>query len=105
MSGCRADGAVLRMSTWTGLTVEDTDLRRADCYDAALPEARLLRCDLTEATFSNARLGGAVLHGSSLDGVVGGEAFRGVRIAGPQVLPLALSVFHGLEITVDDAAL
>jgi uncharacterized protein YjbI with pentapeptide repeats len=102
LSGCRADGAVLRMSSWKRSAVSDTDLRGADFYDASLPDIALQRCDLTRATFAKARLDGARLHGSTVDAVVGGEAFRGVRIGGPQVLPLALSVFADLGIEIED---
>jgi uncharacterized protein YjbI with pentapeptide repeats len=100
--GCRADEAVLRMSSWKSSAFEATDLRGADVYDAELLGAALRSCDLTGATFSKARLTGAQLQGSRVDGVIGGEAFRGVRISGAQVLPLALSVFDALDIVVDD---
>ncbi|MDQ1688009.1 MAG: hypothetical protein QOK42_984, partial [Frankiaceae bacterium] len=101
---CRADEAVLRMSHWSSSAFEDSDLRGADLYDADLTGALLRNCDFTRATFTRARLVGAQLHGSRLDGVLGGEAFRGVRITGAQVLTLALSVFDDLEIVVEDPA-
>jgi uncharacterized protein YjbI with pentapeptide repeats len=101
-TGCRADSAVLRMSHWKGCWFEDTDLRGADFYDASLPDTQLLRCDLSRATFSQSNLAGSRLHGSTLDGVIGGEAFRGTRISSAQVLPLAMSVLGALDIVVED---
>ena len=47
-------------------------------------------------------MGGVSLHGSNLERVSGGEAFRGVHIGTDQVLPLAFSVFSALAIRIDD---
>ena len=68
----------------------------------APPGTRLQHCDLTGADFSKGSLDGVSLHGSTLDGVRGGESFRGAVIGSDQVLPLAFSVFSALGIRIDD---
>lgn len=98
----RADQAVMRMSAWKSSRFTNTDLRQLDAYDADLTAAVFEACELTGADFSAAKLEGARLHGSTLEGVRGGTALRGVQISGHQVLPLALSIFTALDITVDD---
>jgi hypothetical protein len=65
---------------------------------AAHPE----RCDLTGVEFSNAQVTGAFLHGSLLEGIRGAAGLRGIVIGTDQILPLALSMFAGLGIRVDD---
>lgn len=99
---CKLDGANFRMTTWKRSVFDGCLLTNADFGSAKLAGARLRSCDLTGADFSKADMAGASLHGSSLDGVRGGEAFRGVIIAGDQVIPLALSVFSAMGILLDD---
>jgi uncharacterized protein YjbI with pentapeptide repeats len=104
VSGCRADGVNLRASRWETCVFDDVDLRDADFGTADLRGAVLRRCDLTNADLSKANLTGTMLHGSVLDGIRGGEAFRGAVIGSDQVLPVAMSVFAALGIRVDDEA-
>ena len=101
---CRLDEANFRMTSWKRAAFLDCVLTGADFYSARLAGARVQRCDLRGTEFSAADLSGALLHGSTLDGLRGGEAFRGVVIGSDQVIPLALSVFSGLGIRADDAA-
>jgi hypothetical protein len=62
----------------------------------------LLGCDLARADFAKAKLTGAVLHRSRLDGVRGADALRGVVIGSDQMLPLSASLLAALGIVVDD---
>jgi uncharacterized protein YjbI with pentapeptide repeats len=77
-------------------------LGRSDFYAARLSSARLVDSDLTEAEFSKADLPEARLHGSRLDGIKGAVYLKGVVADSSQVLPLAMSVFAALHITIDD---
>jgi uncharacterized protein YjbI with pentapeptide repeats len=99
---CRLDEANFRMTVWKRAAFWDCVLRGADFSSAELVAAQLEDCDLTEVEFSNAQLAGARLHGSVLDGLRGAAGLRGIVIGTDQVLPLALSVFAGLRIRVDD---
>lgn len=92
------------MTTWTRSVFEDCLLAEAAFGSARLAGARLRHCDLTGVDFSRADMAGASLHGSVLERVRGGEAFRGVVIGTDQLIPLALSVFSALRIRVDDDA-
>ena len=100
---CKLDGANFRMSIWERSVFEGCLLTDADFGSARLlPGTRLQHCDLTGADFSKGSLDGVSLHGSTLDGVRGGESFRGAVIGSDQVLPLAFSVFSALGIRIDD---
>ena len=72
-----------------------------DFVEARWLGARLLRCDLTGAEFSNAKHG-ARLHGSKLDSVLGATALAGAIIDSTQLVPLATGLFGGLGIVIDD---
>ena len=100
---CKLDGANFRMSTWERSVFDGCLLTDADFGSARLSSGtRLQRCDLTGADFSKAVLDGVALHGSTVDGVRGGDSFRGAVIGTDQVLPLAFSVFSALGIRIDD---
>ncbi len=99
---CRLDGTNLRMSHWERTTFERCDLRDADLYAAEAKAARFIGCDLRTALVSKANLSGANLAGSNLEGIRGGESLRGVVITPEQLIPAALAVFSGLNITIDD---
>ena len=77
-------------------------LVNADFYGATLTTTAFDSCDLTNAQFSKASAGGARLIGSTLDGVRGATALSGVVIGGEQVLPMALSMFTELGITIEN---
>jgi uncharacterized protein YjbI with pentapeptide repeats len=104
ISACRADGVNLRASRWETSVFEGVDLTEADFGGAHLSGAVLRRCDLTNADLSKATLTGTALHGSVLEGVRGGEAFRGAVIGSDQVVSVAMSVFAAVGIRVDDDA-
>lgn len=100
---CKLDGANFRMTTWERSVFDGCLLTDADFGSGRLLSGtRLHRCDLTGADFSKAALDGVSLQGSTLDGVRGGDFFRGAVIGTDQVLPLALSVFSALGIRIDD---
>ncbi len=101
---CRLDEANLRMTVWKRAALLDCVLRGADFSSAELTAAELKGCDLTGVEFSKAQVAGACLHGSVLEGLRGAAGLRGVVIGTDQALPLALSIFAGLGIRVDDDA-
>lgn len=103
-SRCRADDVVLRFTTSEQILFEECAMGGADLASASVTGGRILGSDLTSADVSQAKLPGLRLQGSTLDGVRGASALRGVVIASAQVVPVALAVFAGLGIEIDDEA-
>jgi Pentapeptide repeats (8 copies)/Pentapeptide repeats (9 copies) len=98
----RLDEVNLRRASGERLLFEHANLRRGDLYAAQLTSARFFDCDLKGADVSEANLRGARFHGSDLSELRGGEYLRDITIDSSQVLPLALRIFAGLDIRVED---
>ncbi len=103
ISDCRADLASLRMARATYLLVENTVLRGADFLELTGTGCAILDCDLTGASFADARLTGLRLHRSVLDDVGGALALRGARISPDQLVPMGAALAAALDIQVSDA--
>ena len=101
-SEVRLDEGNFRMATGEQLLFDHVNLQRSDFYSATLTAARFFDCDLSGADLTDAKLPGARLHGSTLFELKGGEHLRNVVIDSAQVLPLAIGVFAGLHIRIDD---
>jgi uncharacterized protein YjbI with pentapeptide repeats len=99
---CKLDGANFRMSEGKRVVFDHANLCGAEFYAARFTSACFFDCDLDEAEFSQAQVQGARFHGSSLADIKGGEYLRDIVIDTSQVIPLALRVFSGLGIRVDD---
>jgi uncharacterized protein YjbI with pentapeptide repeats len=99
---CTLRDAYLRNTTWQNAELVEVMLTRADFTNAAFEQASFERCDLTEAQFWHASLGGVAFPGCRLEAVRGGLAFRGTRLDLAQVTDVALTVFEGLEIVVEE---
>jgi uncharacterized protein YjbI with pentapeptide repeats len=99
---CKLDGAWLRGASLDRCEFVDCDLGAADLYGARFSRCRLLRCRLDGAELSSATFDEVALHGSSIDGIRGADALRGIIIGSDQVVPLAVSIFGPLGITIDD---
>jgi hypothetical protein len=63
---------------------------------------RPARCELTGASFAEARFTGLRLHGSIVDEVGGALALRGARISADQLVQLGAAVLAGLDIAVSE---
>lgn len=99
---CTLRDASLRNTTWQHAELVEVVFARADFTNATFEQASFERCDLTEALFWHASLGGVSFPACRLDAVRGGLAFRGTRLELAQVNDVAMTVFEGLEIVVDD---
>jgi hypothetical protein len=99
---CKLDGANCRMIEADRILFDQVNLRSAEFSAARFTSACFFDCDLNEADFSQAVIPGARFHGSLLADIKGGEYLRDIVIDSSQVLPLALRVFFGLGIRVDD---
>ena len=102
VTDCQMKMAVLRMARGARIAFDRCDLREADFYAARIDGLRLFDCDLTGAEFSQAALAGARLHGSRFDELKGAAYLRGVVIDSAQIVPMALQMFYGMGVKVDD---
>ena len=99
---CKLDDANFRMATGDKVWFEDSVLIGADFYSASLPGTVFARCDLSGVEFSKCAIADGDLRGSRLDGIKGAIALAGVTIDSAQLVPLALSIYAAMQITVDD---
>ena len=93
--------AGLRMTRWERAALEGCDLRRVELLESVLDHVEVTASDLTGADVTRARMTGVVFRSSRLDDVVGATALAGATIDAPQIVPVALSVFAALGITLD----
>ena len=100
---CQLDDASLRMCRGDHVGFEGCSMRSADLYGSELAQVHLYNCDLTGAELSHAKLRGARLHGSTLDGVHGVESLHGTVIDAALAVPLGLLLLGAAGITIDDA--
>ena len=101
-SEIRMDDVNFRMSTGERVFFDHVHLVRGDFYSAHLQSTCFFDCDLTGIDVAKAKLPGSRFHGSVLLELKGGEYLRDVVIDSSQVLPLAIGVFSGLHIRVED---
>jgi uncharacterized protein YjbI with pentapeptide repeats len=99
---CKLNGANFRMLNCERVRFQSTDLRTAEFSAGHLRSTSFFDCDLTGAEFSQVTSPGARFQGSSMIDIRGAEYLRGIVIDSNQVLPLAVRVFAGLDISVDD---
>ncbi len=101
-SQVRLDNVNFRMSTGERVLFDHVNLAEGDFYSANLTSTRFFDCDLTGADVAKANFAGCRFHGSTLFELKGSEYLRNVVIDSSQVLPLAIGVFAGLNIRVED---
>jgi uncharacterized protein YjbI with pentapeptide repeats len=99
---CKLDGANFRMGEADRLLFDRANLRGAEFSSGRFAATSFFDCDLTEAEFSHVTLDGSQFHGSALADIKGASYLRDIVIDSSQVLPLALGVFAGLGIQVED---
>jgi uncharacterized protein YjbI with pentapeptide repeats len=97
----KLDGGDFRMSHFERVVFDACAMPDADLYEAQLTAVAFDHCDLRRAHFSAVKTDGLRLHGSDLEGVRGATSLRGAVLSPEQVLPLALSVFAELGITIE----
>jgi uncharacterized protein YjbI with pentapeptide repeats len=98
----KLDEANFRMATGERLTFRSSHLAGADFAAARLADVRFFDCDLTRVDYSNARVSGCRLHGSTVEGLRGAQHLGRAAIDPAQVLPFALRLYAALGIVVDD---
>ena len=99
---CKLDGANFPNERSRSHPVRSREPARCGVLGRSTQSACFFDCDLSGADFSQVVMPEARFHGSSLADIKGGEYMRDVVIESSQVLPLALRVFAGLGIRIED---
>jgi uncharacterized protein YjbI with pentapeptide repeats len=80
---------------------ERVNLAEASFMHARLESAAFVDCRLEGADFRHVKLAGCAIRGASLDGVLGVESLRGLRMAWPDLLASAGALAAALGIDVE----
>jgi uncharacterized protein YjbI with pentapeptide repeats len=98
----------LQLASFASATLRNVIFERVNLAEASFMHARLeavafVDCRLEGADFRHARVAGCVIRGASLDGVLGVESLRGVRMPWPDVLASvgALAAALGIDVESD----
>ena len=104
----RVTGTSLELASFAGAELRDVSFERVNLSEASFLEARLdhvrfIDCQLVGADFRGARCTACLIRNSSLDGVVGIDGLRGVRMAWPDVVASAAALATALGIEIIDS--
>ncbi|MGH2891980.1 MAG: pentapeptide repeat-containing protein [Solirubrobacteraceae bacterium] len=98
----------LQLASFASATLRNVVFERVNLAEASFMHARLeavafVDCRLEGADFRHAKLAGCAIRGTSLDGVLGVESMRGLRMPWPDVMASAgaLAVALGIDIESD----
>jgi uncharacterized protein YjbI with pentapeptide repeats len=97
----------LQLASFAHAELQNVVFERVNLAEASFMGARLdgvafVDCRLMGADFRGAKLKGCEIRGTSLDGVLGIESLRGVRMPWPDVLGSAAALAAALGIAVED---
>ncbi len=90
-------------ATLRNVVFEQVNLAEASFMHARLESVAFVDCRLEGADFRHVKLAGCVIRGASLDGVLGVESLRGLRMPWPDILGSAgaLAVALGIDVEPD----
>jgi uncharacterized protein YjbI with pentapeptide repeats len=90
-------------ATLRNVVFERVNLAEVSFMHARLESVAFVDCRLEGADFRHAKLAGCAIRGTSLDGVLGVESMRGLRMPWPDVLAsaAALAVALGIDVESD----
>lgn len=96
----------LQLASFASATLRNVVFERVNLAEASFMHARLesvafLDCRLEGADFRQAKLAGCAIRGASLDGVLGVESMRGLRMPWPDLLGSAGALAAALGIDVE----
>jgi uncharacterized protein YjbI with pentapeptide repeats len=96
----------LQLASFASATLRNVVFERVNLAEASFMHARLesvafVDCRLEGADFRHAKLTGCAIRGASLDGVLGVESMRGLRMPWPDLLGSAGALAAALGIDVD----
>ncbi len=96
----------LQLASFASATLRNVVFERVNLAEASFMHARLeavafVDCRLEGADFRHAKVAGCAIRGASLDGVLGVESLRGLRMPWPDVLASAGALAAALGIDVE----
>jgi uncharacterized protein YjbI with pentapeptide repeats len=96
----------LQLASFASATLRNVVFERVNLAEASFMHARLesvafVDCRLEGTDFRHAKVAGCVIRGASLDGVLGVESLRGLRMPWPDVLASAGALAAALGIDVE----
>ena len=98
----------LHLASFASATLRNVVFERVNLAEASFMHARLesvafVDCRLQGADFRHVKLTGCLIRGASLDGVLGVESMRGLRMPWPDMLASAgaLAVALGIDVETD----
>ena len=98
----------LQLASFASATLRNVVFERVNLAEASFMHARLesvafVDCRLQGADFRHAKLAGCAIRAASLDGVLGVESMRGLRMPWPDVLASAgaLALALGIDVEAD----
>lgn len=96
----------LQLASFASATLRNVVFERVNLAEATFMHARLesvafVDCRLAGADFRHAKLAGGIIRGASLDGVIGVESLRGLRMPWPDVLASAAALAAALGIDIE----
>jgi uncharacterized protein YjbI with pentapeptide repeats len=96
----------LQLASFASATLRNVVFERVNLAEASFMHARLesvafVDCRLEGTDFRHAKLAGCAVRGTSLDGVLGIESMRGLRMPWPDVLGSAAALAAALGIDVE----
>jgi uncharacterized protein YjbI with pentapeptide repeats len=98
---CSLELAVLAGATLSSVRFEGVNLTDASFMDARLERVEFVDCRLEGADFRGAKVKTAAIRGASLEGVLGVESLRGVRMPWSDVMASSGALAAALGITVE----
>ena len=97
----KIDGGNFRLAQLERVTFDACAMPDSDLYEAELTHVLFDACDLRRAHFSSVKTDELRLCASDLEGLRGATGLRGASVSPEQVMPLALSLFGELDITIE----
>ena len=96
----------LQLASFASATLRNVVFERVNLAEASFMHARLdsvafVDCRLEGADFRHAQLTACAIRGASLDGVLGVESLRGLRMPWPDVLASAGALAAALGISIE----
>jgi uncharacterized protein YjbI with pentapeptide repeats len=96
----------LQLASFASATLRNVVFERANLAEASFMHANLksvafVDCRLEGTDFRHAKVAGCAIRGSSLDGVLGVESLRGLRMPWPDVVSSAGALAAALGISIE----
>src|SRR6185437_4043621 len=99
---CSLELASLASARLRNVSFERVNLAEASFIEAQLEAVEFVDCRLAGADFRGARIRASAIRGASLDGVLGVESLRGLRMPWGDVIASAGAMAAALGIAIDD---